>query len=84
MPSGDRIAPDAILVVPISYLRATEFDAPPGAPLDEMQRIGQQGIDDLLAHSSDGKQVDVVGPHSIAPQAVNEEVRRVVDLIGPS
>jgi len=79
-----RVALDAVPDVPISYLRATEFEAPPGAPLDEMRRIGQQGIDDLLAHSSDGKQVDFVGPHSIAPQAVNEEVRRVLDLIGPS
>lgn len=78
-----RVALDAIPDVPISYLRATEQEAPPGAPRDEMQKIGQQGIDDLLAHSSAGKQVDVVGPHSIAPQAVNEEVRRVLDLIGP-
>jgi len=68
-----RTAMDAIPDVPISYLRATLFDAPPGAPKDEMQAIGQKGIDALLAHSSNGKQVDVDGPHFPLPeQPVNE------------
>ena len=71
--------------VPISYLRATQFDAPPGAPVEEMKAIGQRGIDTLLSHSSNGKQVDVDGPHFPMPQQpVDDEVQRVLDLIGPT
>ena len=73
---------DAIPDVPISYLRATHFDAPPGAPVEEMRAIAQQGIDELLAHSSTGRQVDVDGPHFPFPQdPVNEEVERILDLL---
>jgi pimeloyl-ACP methyl ester carboxylesterase len=80
-----RVALAAIPEVPISYLRSTESEDIPGWPVKEMQAIGQHGIDTLLAHSSDGKQVDVDGPHFPFPQqAVDDEVRRVLDLIAPS
>ena len=79
-----RAALNAISDVPISYLRASIFEAPPGAPIKEMQAIGQRGIDTLLTRSSHGKQVEVDGPHFPLPeQPVNDEVRRVLDLIGP-
>jgi pimeloyl-ACP methyl ester carboxylesterase len=77
-----RAAEAAIPDVPMSYLRSTQFDAPPGAPVKEMQAIGQKGIDALLAHSSHGKLIDVDGPHFPFPdQPVNVEVKRVLDLI---
>ena len=80
-----RAALEKVPDVPISYLRATLFEAPPGAPLEEMKAIGQKGIDILLSHSSNGKQVDVDGPHFPMPQQpVDDEVRRVLDLIKPS
>jgi len=80
-----RAALQAIPDVPISYLRASEFEAPPGAPLEEMTAIGQGGISALLAHSSNGKQVDVDGPHFPLPQQpVDDQVLRVLDLIDAS
>ena len=78
-----RVAQVAIPKVPISYLRSTQFEGPPGAPLKEMEAIGQRGINALLAKSSNGKEVDVDGPHFPFPQQpVNDEVGRVLDLIG--
>jgi len=69
--------------VPMSYLRALQFDAPPGAPRDLMVSIGQKGIEAVLARSSSPNEVDVNGPHyPFLQPPINVEVTRILDLLG--
>jgi pimeloyl-ACP methyl ester carboxylesterase len=69
--------------VPMSYLRALQFDAPPGAPRELMVSMGKKGIEEVLAHSSSPNEVDVNGPHNPFLQPpINVEVTRILDLLG--
>ena len=77
-----RTAVDKIPDIPVTYLRASEFEAPPGAPKEEMAAIGQQWLDEFLGRFSKGRLVNVQGPHFPFPQQpVNDEVSRVLDIL---
>jgi len=72
-----RAALDHIPDVPITYLRALQdSDLPP-----EAHEIWQAGLDELLARSSNGRVVDVDGPHTLPPPPVHEAIDRVLELL---
>lgn len=63
-----RAAVERIPDIPITYLRALQdSDLPP-----EAQEISEAGLDELLARSSNGRVVDVDGPHTLPPPPVHE------------
>jgi pimeloyl-ACP methyl ester carboxylesterase len=64
--------------IPITYLRALQdADLPP-----EAQEIWEAGLDDLLARSSNGRAVDVDGPHTLPPPPVHEAIDQMLELLG--
>ncbi len=77
-----RTAVNTILDIPVTYLRASEFEAPPGAPKEEMAAIGKQWLDEFLAQFSNGRVVDVKGPHFPFPQQpINDAISDVLNVV---
>ena len=73
-----RAALATIPDVPITYLRALQAaDLPP-----EAQEIWDAGLNELLARSSNGVQVDVDGPHDLPPPDVHEAIDDMLELLG--
>lgn len=77
-----RTAVNRIPDIPVTYLRASEFEAPPGAPKEEMAAIGKHWLDEFLAQFSNGRVVDVESPHYPFPQQpINDAVSDVLDML---
>jgi len=73
-----RAAVEHIPDIPITYLRALQdSDLPP-----EAQGIWEAGLDELLARSSNGRVVDVDGPHALPPPPVHEAIDQMLELLG--
>ncbi len=70
-----RASLERIPDVPITYLRASESV---GLPSDA-QAIWDAGLQELLARSSDGRIVDVIGPHTLPPGPVHEAIDEMLE-----
>lgn len=77
-----RTAVKTIPDIPVVYLRASKFEAPLGAPKEEMAAIAKQWLDEFLAQFSYGRVVDVEGSHYPFPQQpIDDAVSDVLDLV---
>ena len=66
----------------MTYLLASEFEAPPGAPKKEMAAIEKRWLDEFLGQFSNGRVVDVQGPHYPFPQQpINDAISGVLDIL---
>lgn len=72
-----RASLEGIPDAPVTYLRALQIpDLPP-----EAQEIWEAGLDELLARSSNGRVIDVDGPHALPPPPVHEAIDEMLDLL---
>ena len=77
-----RNAVKTIPDIPVTYLLASEFEAPPGAPKKEMAAIEKRWLDEFLGQFSNGRVVDVQGPHYPFPQQpINDAISGVLDIL---